>query len=255
NLLQAGEYDAAVREFRQYLRITNNQSLVPDAYFNMADAYQRTGDLDGAIAAYETLINDYPQSERTAPALAELGRLLLMEGAYEASIDRYNQLAELDPRYRQEAYLGLGNANLEMDRIQAARQNFEQVLSLNPASDAARVGLGKVLLEDSRPDEARRFFSLVADNNTTAVGAEAQYLLGESYLRENNFDAALEEFGKVSTLYQAYDVWVAEAQYKTAEIYIREGRRGDAINLLNSIVEEYPGTEGAAKAQRLLNRN
>jgi tetratricopeptide (TPR) repeat protein len=255
NLLQAGEYDAAVREFRQYLRITNNQSLVPDAYFNMADAYQRTDDLDGAITAYETLINDFPQSERTAPALAELGRLLLMEGAYEESIERYNQLAELDPRYRQEAYLGLGNANLEMDRIQEARQNFEQVLSLNPGSDAARVGLGKVLMEDSRPDEARRFFSLVTDNNTTAVGAEAQYLLGESYLRENDFDSALREYAKVGSLYQAYDVWVAESQYKTAEIYIREGRRGDAINLLNSIVEEYPGTEGAEKAQRLLNRN
>ncbi|PWN08147.1 tetratricopeptide repeat protein [Rhodohalobacter mucosus] len=255
NLLQAGDYDAAVREFRQYLRITNNQELVPDAYFNMADAFQRTDDIDGAISAYETLINEYPDSERAAPALAELGRLLLMEGAYEESIERYNQLAEKDARYRQEAFLGLGNAHLAMDRTNEARQNFEQVLSLNPGSDAARVGLGKVLLEDSRPDEARRFFSLVSDNNTTAIGAEAQYLLGESYLQQQEMETALEEFSKVSSLYQAYDVWVAEAQYKIAEIYIREGRRGDAINLLTNIVEQYPGTDGAEKAQRLLNRD
>jgi TolA-binding protein len=56
-------------------------------------------------------------------------------------------------------------------------------------------------------------------------------------------------------LFEAYDVWVAEAQYKTAEIYIREGRRGDAISLLRTIVEDYPGTSGAAKAQRLLQNN
>lgn len=255
NLLQSGDYDAAVLEFRQYLRITNNRSLMPDAYFNMADAYQRTDDIDGAIDAYETLINDFPNSERVAPALAELGRLLLSEGAYEESILRYRELAEKDARYRQEAYLGLGNANLAMNRGNEARQNFEQVLSLNSGNDAARVGLGKVLLQDSRPDEARRFFALVAENNTTEVGAEAQFLVGETHLRQNESETALQEFAKVSSLYQAYDLWVAEAQYKTAEIYIREGRRGDAIQLLNSIVEQFPGTPGAEKAERLLNRN
>jgi tetratricopeptide (TPR) repeat protein len=255
NLLQSGDYDAAVLEFRQYLRITNNRSLMPDAYFNMADAYQRTDDIDGAIDAYETLINDFPNSERVAPALAELGRLLLSEGAYEESILRYRELAEKDARYRQEAYLGLGNANLAMNRGNEARQNFEQVLSLNSGNDAARVGLGKVLLQDSRPDEARRFFALVAENNTTEVGAEAQFLVGETHLRQNESETAIQEFAKVSSLYQAYDLWVAEAQYKTAEIYIREGRRGDAIQLLNSIVEQFPGTPGAEKAERLLNRN
>jgi tetratricopeptide (TPR) repeat protein len=42
NVFQSGDYEGAVREFRQYLRITNNRNLMPDAYFNMADAYQRT---------------------------------------------------------------------------------------------------------------------------------------------------------------------------------------------------------------------
>jgi len=136
-----------------------------------------------------------------------------------------------------------------------ARQNFEQVLNLNSENDAARVGLGKVLLNDGRVEEARRFFNLVARNNSTAVGAEAQYLVGQSYLDEGDRPEALEAFSRVRTLFAAYDEWVSEAQYKTAEIYIREGRRGDALSLLNSIVETYPGTNGAEKAQRLLDRN
>ncbi|MFO7845841.1 MAG: tetratricopeptide repeat protein, partial [Balneolaceae bacterium] len=62
-------------------------------------------------------------------------------------------------------------------------------------------------------------------------------------------------FSRVQVLFEAYDTWVAEAQYRTAEIYIREGRRGDAVSLLNSIVENYPETEGAEKARELLNDN
>jgi TolA-binding protein len=255
NLLQSGDYDAAVREFRQYLRITNNQSLMPDAYYNMADAYQRTNNREGAIEAYETLINDFPDSERVAPSLAELGRLQFENENYQESRRRFEELAERDARYRQEAYLGIGNAQLALGQGNSARQNFEQVLTLNSENDAARVGLGKVLLNDGRIEEARRFFNLVAENNTTAVGAEAQYLIGQSFLEEENRQSALESFSRVRTLFEAYDEWVAEAQYKTAEIYIREGRRGDALSLLNSIVETYPGTDGAEKAQRLLNRN
>ncbi|MEX2455783.1 MAG: tetratricopeptide repeat protein [Balneolaceae bacterium] len=255
NVLQSGDYEGAVAEFRQYLRITNNESQMPDAYFNMADAYLRLDDKDGAAEAYQTIIEDFPNSERAAASMAELGQIKLDQSEYEEAIDIFDDLAEKDSRYVQEAFLGKGTANLQLDRMSEARQSFERVLSANEDSDPARVGLGKVLLRDDRVEEARRFFRMVAENNSTAIGAEAQYLLGESFSEEGDWEMANEEYGKVGVLFSAYDVWVAEAQYKTAEIYIREGRRGDALSLLNSIVDSYPNTAGAEKAQRLLDRN
>lgn len=252
NVFQSGDYQAAVDEFRQYLRITNNQELMPEAYYNLADAYTRLDSLSQAAGVLQSLINEFPQSERAAPALVELGRIQHELGNYNQSLEYYRQLAEKDERYQQEAYLGIGKANLALGNISEARQNFESVLSINSENAAARVGLGKVLLEDGRIEEARRFFELVAENNTTEIGAEAQYLVGETYLEQNNRDAALEAFSQVRVLFEAYTIWVAEAQYKTAEIYIRQGQRGEALNLLNSIVETYPDTPGAQKARRLL---
>lgn len=255
NVFQTGNYEAAVREFRQYLRVTNNRELMPDAYYNLADAYTRTDSLAQASDVLQTLVTEFPNSERAAPALAELGRIQNEMGNYNQSLDYYQQLLEKDQRYQQEAYLGIGNAQLELGNINEARQNFERVLSVNSENAAAQVGVGKVLLEDGRQDEARRFFQIVAENNTTEIGAEAQYLLGEAYLSENDNESALEAFSRVSVLFEAFDVWVAEAQYKTAEIYIRQGNRGEATNLLNSIVETYPNTPGAQKARRLLQSN
>ncbi len=255
NVFQSGDYEGAVREFRQYLRITNNRNLMPDAYFNMADAYQRTDQKQQAAETYETLINDFPDSERAAPALVELGRIQYELGNYNESLRRFEQLLEKDNRYEQEAYLGIGNANLALRNNSEARQYFERVLSVNEDSGQANVGLGKVLLRDGRVEEARRFFTLVAESHSTESGAEAQYLIGQSYLEEGNRQAALEAFSNVRVLFEAFDEWVAESQYKIAEIYIRDGRRGDAISVLNSIVDNYPGTDGARKAQRLLQNN
>lgn len=255
NVYQTGDYEAAVREFRQYLRITNNRNLMPDAYFNMANAYLRTGKPNEAAEAFKTLVNDFPETERAATSLAELGRLHYEQGNYQESFRRFSELAEKDSRFEQEAYLGMGNANLALNNINEARQNFERVLSVNSENHEAQVGLGKVLLRDGRTEEARRFFSLVAENNTANTGAEAQFLIGETYLSEGNRQQALEAYSRVPVLFEAYSDWVAESQYKTAEIYIREGRRGEAISLLRSIVEKYPGTSGATKAQRLLQQN
>ncbi|MDR9408975.1 MAG: tetratricopeptide repeat protein, partial [Balneolaceae bacterium] len=255
NVFQTGDYEAAVREFRQYLRVTNNRELMPEAYYNLADAYTRTDSLEQASDALLTLVNEFPNSERTAPAFAELGRLQNEMGNYNRSLNYYQQLLENDERYQQEAYLGIGNAQLQLGNINEARQNFERVLSINSENNAARLGVGKVLMQDGRQDEARRFFQLVAENSTTEIGAEAQYLLGESYQSEGDRESALEAYSRVSVLFETFDEWVAEAQYKTAEIYIRQGNRGEATNLLNSIVETYPDTPGAQKARRLLQSN
>lgn len=255
NVFQAGDYDGAVREFRQYLRITNNSDLMPEAYFNMGDAYLRTDRSAEAAETFETLINDFPNSERAAPALAQLASVQFELGNYEESKRRYAELAELDSRYQQEALLGTGNANLELGERAEARQNFENVLAINPNNDASRVGLGKVLFRDGRIDEARRFFNLVAGNNKTEIGAEAQFLVGETYLEQGNREEAMEAYTRLNTLFEAYGDWVSQAQFKIAEIYIRDGRRGEAISLLNSIIERYPDSPAAVRAERLLRSN
>ncbi|MGF1670538.1 MAG: tetratricopeptide repeat protein, partial [Balneolaceae bacterium] len=255
NLLQAGDYNAAVSEFRQYIRITNNQNLLPEAYFNLADAYQRTGSMEQAAEAYETIINDFSNSDQAPLALAELGRIRFEQGKYQDAERYFSRLAEQGTRYSQEANLGLGNVNLAMNQNSIARTHFEQVLASNPNNDVAKNGLAKILMNENKYEEARTIFREVVERSNTQPGAEAQYYIGKTFQQQGNFDNALEEYSRVEVLYEAFDIWVGEAQYSTAEIYIRQGRRGDAISLLNSIVEKFPGTVPARKAQRLLQNN
>ncbi|MEX0770444.1 MAG: tetratricopeptide repeat protein [Balneolaceae bacterium] len=254
NHYQSGDYEGAVREFRQYIRITNSDNLLPDAYYNLADAYLRTHQTQEALESYETIIEEFPNSERAASALGELGRIKFEENELEESKQYFSRLLDYGSRYYHQAYLGMGNASLAMNRLEQALEEFKNALSASPGSDAAMLGRAKVFFRQDRFDEAREIFLEVAEGNSTDIGAEAQWMAGRTYQRQNRLDEALAAYSRVSVLFEAYDTWVAEADYKTAEIYILQGQRGDALNLLNNIIENYPGTGASEKARQLLRR-
>jgi len=252
NLFQSGDYQGAIREFRQYIRITNNRQLLPDAYFNLANAYEQTGNTDQAVQTYQRIVDEYPQSERYPTALIALGRLAYDNGNYRQSFDYYRRLQEGGSRYSVEARIGKGEAQLALGNVEDAKQEFDAALQRNENYDPARVGLGKVALEKTNYSEAEDLFNLVAESNTTEIGAEAQYLLGVTRQRQEQYERALDAYSNVTVLYEAFDNWVAKALLNSAECYIRLGNRGEARNTLNSIIEKYPGTPEARRAQQML---
>lgn len=252
NRMRSGNYQAAIEEFQQYIRITNNQELLPDAHFNLADAYEQTGQISKAIDEYETIVSDYPDSERMPSSLAALGRIAYSRVNYEDSFDYFKRLSEQGSNYRHEAFIGMGNAQLAMNNTEQAEKYYQQALDSNPNFAPAKVGLAKVAIEKQQYQNAEDLLSLVAEANTTGIGAEAQYLLGVVNQRRGEYEAAVKAFSNVNILYGAYDEWVAKALLKKAESYIHMGQSGEARSELNTLIEEYPGTPQAKEAQRLL---
>lgn len=255
NRYQSGDYRAAVEEFRQYIRITNRTDLLPDAWFNLADSWMNSGNREEAVESYRTLVEQFPRSERAAAALVRLGEIAYEDGDHAASFNYFQQLEERGGRFSRQARQGMGEASLALGNPGQAREYFESILRESPGDPAARLGLGNVLFAEGRYAEAREIFTAVAGESSTETGAEAQYMLGRSWQMERRYDEALDAYSRVNVLFEAYIDRVADAMVSSAEIHILEGRRGDAIRILNEVTERYPGTGGASRAARLLNRN
>tara|TARA_R110001599_G_scaffold1889_4_gene9968 strand:- start:442671 stop:445658 length:2988 start_codon:yes stop_codon:yes gene_type:complete len=249
---QTGDYEGAIKEFRQYLRITNSDNLTPEAYSNLGDSYRQTGQVDQAINAYQTIVDEFPNDDQTPSALIILGNLYAEKGSFDTSHDYFEILLEKGPRFSQEAYVGMGSASLAAGRTGTAKSEFEEALKINSGNPAANVGLGKVAVAESRFEDARALLVPVADKSTTISGAEAQYYLGKIEQDQSNFEAAIENYSKVRVLFEAFEIWVSKALYNSAECHIRLGNRGEAMSILNGIIEKYPDTEGAVQAQALL---
>ena len=251
-IYQTGDYEGAIKEFRQYLRITNSDNLTPEAYSNLGDSYRQTGQIDKAISAYQTIVDEFPNDDQTPSALIILGNLYKEKNEFDVSHQYFELLLEKGSRFSQEAYVGMGSASLAAGRTGAAKSEFEEALKINSGNPAANVGLGKVAVAESRYEDARSLLVPVAEKSTTISGAEAQYYLGKIEQDQNNFEAAIENYSKVRVLFEAFEIWVSKALYNSAECHIRLGNRGEAMSILNGIIEKYPDTEGAVQAQSLL---
>ena len=252
NLLQVGDYDAAIKSFKQYLRVTNNESMIPEAYFSLADAYQQIGKTAQAMETYQVIIDNHPNSDQAATALAVLGRIYNDRGEYQKAQNYFEQLRDRGARYRSEALVGIANAELAQNQLTSAKQKFEEALALTGNRDAARLGLGKVALEQQRYQQAEAWFDEIANSNVTEIGAEAQYYLGLSLQRQQLYQQAIDAYSKMSVLYGAFEGYVARGMLKSAECYIQIKNRGQAINVLRDLVERYPDTPEAEQAEKLL---
>ncbi len=253
-VFQTGDYEGAIREFRQYLRVTNSDALAPEAYMNLGVSYRQVGQDDRAISSYQTVIDEYPNDDQVPAALTSLGLLYFDLDEFEISHDYFSQLLQKERRFAQEAYIGMGNASLSRNQYEIAREEYEAALQINQANEAASVGLGKVAVAERMYEEALLILKPIADRNTTEIGAEAQFFLGKSQQDQGNYEEAIAEYARVKILFEAFDTWVSLGMYFSAESNIQLGNRGDALAILNEILEFYPGTEAAILAQALIDR-
>jgi tetratricopeptide (TPR) repeat protein len=252
NQLQSGDYNGAITSFRQYLRVTNDERMKPEALFYLADAYEQINNTEGAINAYQDIVDNYRQSERYEPSLTNLGRLYENSGKYDEAISSYQQLIDTSTLMRFDANLGLGEAFIGKRDYNRAHQYYSRALELNPGNDNARLGLGKVAFYRNDLDEARQIFTDIASASTMEPGAEAQYMIGRIYQNQRYYDDAIEAYATVRTLFGIYEIWVARALIRSAECYRAIGNSSEAENILRNVQQSYPGTAEAREATQLL---
>ena len=254
-IFQTGDYEGAIREFRQYLRVTNSDDLAPEAYANLGESYKQLGQIDKAINSYQTIVDDFNRDDQVPSALTALGLLYFDQEDYETSHHYFSELLNTAQHFAQEAFVGMGNASLAMNKLNDAREEYEQALALNAGNQGASVGLGKVFLAEKNYDKAHEILAPIADKNTTEIGAEAQFYLGKLQQDQQHYEDAIAEYAKVKVLFEAFDLWVSQGMYQAAECHILLGNRGDAMGILKDIQDTYPGTEAAAKAKALIEKS
>jgi Flp pilus assembly protein TadD len=75
--------------------------------------------------------------------LSNLGAALSQSGRTAEAASVLERAVALDPRFR-DAYLNLAIIEMGLNRPEAARVHFEQVLRLDPNSEIARQGLAQL---------------------------------------------------------------------------------------------------------------
>ncbi len=251
-LMQTGDFITAAKKLEKVIRSSDNEQMLTDAYLKLGKAYYNTNRVAQAIETYRTIVRQYSESEEAAAALVELGEINYAQRNYQAAIDYYNRVITNSSSQQLEAQVGWGDALLALNNWQSAQEHYQNALNLDADYAPARIGLARAALQQNNFSRAVELLSPVASTNTGAAGAEAQYLLGKAQLMSGDFKPALDSFSKVQVLYKFYDNWVAKSILGSAKAHIQLGNRAQAQKLLQELINQYPGTPPALRAQQML---
>ena len=221
---EQGYYTDAVREYRMALDQGEDRRSVLQA---MAEVHVLNGDHVAALELYETLVGEEPEipklwNERGV-VLHQLGRpdeaiasyraalerrpdyslalnnlavTLAQEGKWDAAVSSFYEAITADssvvtPR------LNLGLLLSKSHRPEAL-QAYRRVLESDPKSAPAWNGLGLVMTELDRPQDARNAFARAVESDPNS--AEAHYNLSFVLSTLGEYDAALRSVTRAQTL-------------------------------------------------------
>ena len=183
--MQKGQIDEAIAQYQTALELNSNYA---DAHNNLGNALLKKGRLDEAIAQYRKTLDINPNLAETR---TNLGNTLFRKRQLGAAIEQYQMAVRANPNYAQ-AHGNLGVAYFQKGQLDAAIAEYHQALKINPNYAEARINLGNALLQEGQPDAAIEQYNRAVQSSPTYALAHANF--GVALLQKGQVDQAISEF-------------------------------------------------------------
>ncbi len=155
----AGDYREAIARYLEFLKAYPNDKGNDRVYYQMARAYELSGDLDTALKTLNRLVQEYPQTSYRDEAQFRRGELLFTMRDYGQAEEAYATTVRSGARtqyYERSVYMR-GWSLFKQGRLEDSLQSFYAVLDLKLA------GRGDELHLDAIPGLTRADRELVED--------------------------------------------------------------------------------------------
>ncbi len=237
-----------VEEAKQtFQRLLEHQPKNLLAHFNLANIYERQGDLDRAIHHLKTIDELDVESRITRVARERLGilegRRFMARGQWRAALEAFQRVVERYPE-SEEAWFNLAVAHLQLGHREDGEAAFKKVLQFNPDNFSARLNLAGFYLSVGRIDEAIEHYQYVIDHdergryrNEAARRLNAVYTtLAQQKLQAGQVEAGLREFEKALAVFPG-DV---RSLFNKGVILAQQGRLDEALEAFQKVVQLDP---------------
>ena len=275
----APDYKAAVARYQEYLKTYPADPNNDRVLYQMARAYEQTGDLESAQKTLDRMVKDYPASRFASEAHFRRGELLFTTKNYAGAEKAFaTVLASPDANpYQDRSLYMLGWSQYKQGRLEDGLKSFLSVLDIKVAGKEGETGLdaiaGLTRAERELIEDTFRVASISLANlqgvesipafMTTPARKTYEFRvyeqLGELYIKqERNKDAAdtFNLFARKNPLHAAAPVM----QARVIEIYEKSGFINQAIEARKEYIARYGRTsefrrvnaDGWDKAQPLV---
>lgn len=201
NYIKRERWDDAARCIRESLRINPGSPLNSKLFSNLGICLTKTGDLNGALEAFEISLVREPDSPATLSARATTYTLLGNDDAALADLSRSLALDSL----QQSALRLHGQLLLVKNRYEEAEQNFKTLLNNFPSDPWGSAGLGECAVNREEYAKAIPLFRdalKLSDSPDFHISLIHALLMdGKLAAAEEAINTALKEYSNVGEIY------------------------------------------------------
>lgn len=248
SMLHSGRYADA-------LRVAD--TAAPDApdrdewLYLMGNGRRQLLDVDGALMAYDELLERHPSSRLAEGAVYEAALIQFKHRRYEDVARRLSSIQPSDSLRPDinwllaESYAGSGQTNL-------AVQHYRLVAEMSDADDRApdaMIRLGRLLYDRGDRPEASNVLRGMAARHPKHEGVPAALLLsGFALAADNHFDEAVADWGRIEREF-ADSPLAEEALFQKGLGEIRLKREPQALDTLRGLLKRFPATRFEPEAR------
>lgn len=207
--LKKNEFDEAATYFEMSLSITDTfKDSILALYNTIAQNALRIDEPERALFFYQEIAKLIPEYDQ-ANNLFLIGNLHFDKGNYRAALEAYKRALEIDStsgRARKIKH-NLIKALKECDSLhQALQLATEEYNALKTAANLLQLSeiefaLGYKFFALGKIDSAKIFFEhIISNQEPKSLLDDAYFYMGEIYMKQENYDAALEAYKKVLRL-------------------------------------------------------
>lgn len=260
NLMRnAGRREEAQKSFQQIIQQHTGTRQAALAMESMAQMQIETQNYDAARKIYKQLLTDFQHNPRVVfNAYLGLGNAYLAQNNMTEAIKAYETAAQqaVNDSDRVQATGSVAQAYINAGKLDEAKTLYEQLVERypnNPAAIAdAQIGLGNIATAQNRPDDARRYFSQVADDFPGQMRAStALQSLAMLEIAEGDYRAMEKIVNKLETQHRDDPNAVINVRMSAANKLNSTGSPREALDQIDRIVERYPNAPQTAWALHL----
>ncbi len=256
----AGDCNAAINGFNNYISNYPSGAFLLDAYFSRAECYNKNKDWANAVSSYGYVSGKGQNKYFEKAALAAARISYFEQKDYTAARTYFEQLhtGAVNQDTQLEALRGLVRCYYMLkDYAQANDAAKELLTKKGTSTDDRSVGflvLGKSQQLAGNCAEAINAFKSCAAINKSSWGAEARYEMAACYFSSSNYTAA--EKAAMATIREtgSYDNWVTKSYILLGDIFMQQKDYFNAKATYESVAKNSTIPELKAEAQQKLDR-
>ena len=201
------------RAVKQNERIPDErEEVISQAMFRLAESYEKLGQREEAITAYNRYVERYPDDDQTLKAQYQVGEVYYQMGNYSEALSNFAAVADAgvsEERGKKAETFGEGWARARME---------------DKDNDALRAGLDKQHDAKAKGQESLKREPVAAGRSRSAIRQDEE---------------APDKLEKL----------ISQAIFRLAESYEKLGKREEAIAAYKKYVEKYPRGESLSQAK------